>query len=76
MFQKLQQDSKKALPLKGLNILNNNEEIASQSVFHFHIHLIPRYKNKDDFGLKWADNANWYSKEAFQELADKIAKEV
>lgn len=67
---------KKALPLKGLNILNNNEEIASQSVFHYHIHLIPRYTNKDDFGLKWADNANWYSKDAFQELADKIAKEV
>ena len=28
----------------GFNIMQNNEEIAGQSVFHFHMHLIPRYK--------------------------------
>jgi histidine triad (HIT) family protein len=32
----------------GVNILNNNNEAAEQSVMHFHIHLIPR-KNDDDF---------------------------
>ena len=29
----------------GFNIVQNNGETAGQSVFHFHIHLIPRYKN-------------------------------
>lgn len=29
----------------GLNILQNNNEAAGQTVFHFHIHLIPRHKN-------------------------------
>lgn len=29
----------------GFNIVQNNEEVAGQTVFHFHIHLIPRYKN-------------------------------
>lgn len=28
----------------GLNIVQNNGEAAGQTVFHFHIHLIPRYE--------------------------------
>jgi len=31
----------------GVNLLNNNEEAAGQSVMHYHMHLIPRYKNDD-----------------------------
>lgn len=34
---------KKAFNPEGLNTLNNNGVIASQSVFHFHVHIIPRY---------------------------------
>lgn len=34
----------KAFPeMEGLNIINNNKELAYQSVFHSHVHLIPRY---------------------------------
>ena len=29
----------------GFNIVQNNGETAGQTVFHFHIHLIPRYKD-------------------------------
>ena len=36
----------------GYNIVQNNEEAAGQTVFHFHMHLIPRYKN-DNVGLGW-----------------------
>ena len=28
----------------GFNIVQNNNEVAGQSVFHFHMHLIPRYE--------------------------------
>lgn len=31
------------LSCDGFNILQNNGETAGQTVFHFHIHLIPRY---------------------------------
>ncbi|ENH96030.1 cell-cycle regulation histidine triad protein [Gracilibacillus halophilus YIM-C55.5] len=41
---------KKAFQPSGLNILNNNEEFAGQSVFHLHIHLIPRYDHQDALG--------------------------
>ena len=33
-----------ALGCEGLNLVQNNGEIAGQTVFHFHLHLIPRYK--------------------------------
>lgn len=33
------------LSCDGFNIVQNNGETAGQTVFHFHIHLIPRYKN-------------------------------
>ena len=29
----------------GFNIVQNNGEVAGQTVFHFHMHLIPRYHN-------------------------------
>jgi len=32
----------------GFNILQNNHEAAGQTVFHFHMHLIPRYENAKD----------------------------
>ena len=38
--------------MMGYNIVQNNEEAAGQTVFHFHMHLIPRYKN-DNVGLGW-----------------------
>lgn len=40
------------LKADGFNILQNSKEIAGQSVFHFHMHLIPRYKDaKNNKGL-------------------------
>ena len=36
----------------GYNIVQNNEEAAGQTVFHFHMHMIPRYKG-DKVGLGW-----------------------
>ncbi len=36
----------------GINILQNNNEAAGQTVFHFHMHIIPRYKN-DHVNIGW-----------------------
>lgn len=41
-----------ALGCDGFNIVQNNGEAAGQTVFHFHMHLIPRYKG-DGAGLSW-----------------------
>ena len=34
---------KEVLGCDGYNVLQNNGEVAGQTVFHFHMHLIPRY---------------------------------
>ena len=39
----------------GYNLVQNNGECAGQTVFHFHLHLIPRY-NDDRVGLGWKLN--------------------
>ena len=36
----------------GVNVVQNNGEAAGQTVFHFHMHLIPRYEN-DNAGILW-----------------------
>lgn len=41
-----------ALKCDGFNIVQNNGECAGQTVFHFHMHLIPRY-NGDTVGITW-----------------------
>ena len=39
----------------GFNLVQNNHEVAGQTVFHFHMHLIPRYKNaKNNDMLQWS----------------------
>ena len=42
----------KALQCDGFNVVQNNGEAAGQTVFHFHMHLIPRYKD-DHAGVTW-----------------------
>ncbi|HIX77709.1 MAG TPA: HIT family protein [Candidatus Fusicatenibacter merdavium] len=41
-----------ALNCDGFNLVQNNGEAAGQTVFHFHMHLIPRYNN-DHAGITW-----------------------
>ena len=41
-----------ALKCDGFNIVQNNGEPAGQTVFHFHMHLIPRYEG-DQVGITW-----------------------
>ncbi len=43
---------KGAMHADGINILQNNEEPAGQTVFHFHVHVIPRYMD-DDIDMTW-----------------------
>lgn len=50
LAKKLVMHMTEVLNCDGFNILQNNHEVAGQTVFHFHMHLIPRYqdaKNKD-----------------------------
>ncbi|MCB5952785.1 HIT family protein [Enterococcus sp. BWT-B8] len=67
----------KAFPeMEGLNIVNNNKELAYQSVFHSHVHLIPRYTKEDGFSMRFANNQENYTQEELQEIAAAVEKQV
>lgn len=68
---------KKAFNPVGMNILNNNEAPADQSVFHLHFHLIPRYeKTKDGYSTNWKPNPDKYSAEELSEISSAIKKQL
>jgi histidine triad (HIT) family protein len=50
--QRLAARARDALGADGVNILNFNGRAAWQSVFHFHVHMIPRYED-DPLRLQW-----------------------
>ena len=54
-----------SLGCDGFNIVHNNCEVACQTVFHFHMHLIPRY-NGDQAGITWKPG----------ELKDEVRDEI
>ncbi len=45
LAKKIATAMEKTFHCDGINILQNNGEIAGQTMFHFHIHVIPRYKD-------------------------------
>ena len=53
----------------GYNIVQNNGEAAGQTVFHFHLHMIPRYKG-DGVGIGW--KMGELSEEDKEELLTKM----
>lgn len=55
----------------GYNVVQNNGETAGQTVFHFHMHLIPRYEG-DQVGLGW--KMGTLSEEDKNEILEKIKK--
>ncbi len=67
---------KKAYQPIGMNLLNNNEKPADQSVFHLHIHIIPRYGDNDGFSSKWIIHEKDYTSEDLQQIAKEIGEEV
>lgn len=60
----------------GFNTLNNNGEAAGQSVFHYHMHLIPRYGEGDGFGAVWKTHTSEYTPENLKTIAASIAKHI
>ena len=54
--KKLAKQIRERTGAEGVNILNNNGEVAGQTVNHLHIHIIPRYSDKDSFVCEFKDS--------------------
>lgn len=53
----------------GLNIIQNNGEVAGQTVNHFHMHIVPRFKD-DEVKVTWKQHST--ESDAQNELAKAI----
>ena len=62
-----------ALNCDGFNLLQNNGETAGKTMFHFHMHLIPRYKDADNNMLKFTSVS--FSDEEMDAIRDQIIKD-
>mgnify|MGYP002650698235 FL=1 len=62
-----------ALNCDGFNLLQNNGETAGQTMFHFHMHLIPRDKDADNNMLKFTSVS--FSDEEMDAIRDQIIKD-
>ena len=60
---------KNLLNCDGMNILQNNGETAGQTINHYHMHLIPRYKD-DGVIMEWAVQNP--TPEDFKKILDNI----
>lgn len=60
----------------GMNLLNNNGAPAGQSVFHFHLHFIPRYDQTDGLKVSWQTKEKQFTSEMFNEYAEKIRTNI
>ncbi|MEK3980527.1 HIT family protein [Psychrobacillus sp. FSL K6-2836] len=60
----------------GMNLLNNNGAPAGQSVFHFHLHFIPRYDQTDGFRPTWITKEKTFTPEIIQNLAVELYEKL
>ncbi len=66
---KVSQIMKEELNCSGFNLVQNNGKDAGQTVFHFHLHLIPRYEN-DGVDFRW--NVTEYDDNEASSISSKI----
>lgn len=63
-----------AVEPEGLNIIQSNGEVATQTVFHLHVHIVPRW-NGDAIGRIWPPETS-YSESEKDNAWEKLRKEI
>ena len=59
----------KSFNLQGFNFFSNNGPVAGQSVYHFHIHVTPRYANDN---IRFVLQLKQYEGDEMRSVAEKI----
>lgn len=73
--QRIGQAQMVTLGAKGVNILTNVNKEAGQSVFHFHVHVVPRYAAHEGFRIELKENENLKDL-SLPVLAEEISKNI
>ena len=72
LAKKIATKMKEILNCDGYNIVQNNGEAAGQTVFHFHMHLIPRFTG-DHAGITWTPGT--LTSEDRDEILEKFSRD-
>lgn len=64
----------KATNAPAMNIINNNEALAGQTVFHAHVHLVPRYSEDDGISITYSTHEPDFDR--LGKMAEHISNEV
>lgn len=73
---RLSQAVRTAVEPQGLNIIQSNGEVATQTVFHLHVHIVPRWEG-DEIGRIWPPETDYSESEkdyVWEELREEIKK--
>lgn len=62
---------KESLGCAGFNLVQNNGTAAGQTVFHFHMHIIPRYQDGPEM-VAWVPGS--YAEGEMAQVAEQIRK--
>lgn len=57
------------LGCEGFNLVQNNGDLAGQTVFHFHLHMIPRYQAD-------GQSIGWKPQEVSQDILEEIKNQI
>ena len=70
--QRLAKRAKEVLNADGINLVNSCGAVAFQTIFHFHIHVVPRYED-DPLKLPWVPTEG--DPDEIAAIADKLRVE-
>ena len=56
MVSKVAKKVEAATQAKGMNVISNMEEVSGQTVFHTHVHIIPRYSDQDELAISFTEH--------------------
>jgi histidine triad (HIT) family protein len=63
----------KTYNLEGFNVFSNNGRIAGQSVFHFHMHVVPRYPGD---AIRFAPMLKSYDGQSMADHGERIRRNI
>ena len=73
MIKKLSRLMINNLGCDGINLINSTGRSAGQTIFHFHVHVIPRFTGKSiGFQEWWFSRAGHWDRESLNKIANKI----